>query len=83
MSEETPPTFTHIDFIANELYQADARKKGYPAGVRWWCARDSLRDEYRAKAHATYERWRDGEQSNWDERDNWDYAPSAEGDCKP
>lgn len=53
--------FTELDFIANWLYQADSRKKGRPAGARWWCLREDIRTEYRLKARGEYLEWAQSE----------------------
>lgn len=59
--ENDEPTFTELDYIADILYQAHARKEGYAAGVRWWCHRTDGRKEWREEARKAYTLWAAGE----------------------
>ncbi len=56
------PEFTELDFIANQLYQADHQKRGNPTGARWWCLRDELRKKFRTEARRQYLEWAQSEQ---------------------
>ncbi len=56
------PTFTALDFTANEIYQAKSRADGNPAGVRWWCLREDLRKRYLAMAERQLYVWATNEQ---------------------
>lgn len=59
---EIVASFTEHDFIANLLYQADAKVKGFATGARWWCLRDDLRQTWRAKARSQFLEWAQDEQ---------------------
>jgi hypothetical protein len=61
-SAETVPTFAELDFIANQLYQADAAKRNGVAGARWWCIRSDLRTKWRAEARRQFLEWSQSEQ---------------------
>lgn len=60
--KEMEPTFTELDYIANQLYQEDSRKRGAAAGARWWCLRNDLRKKWRAEARRQFLEWSQAEQ---------------------
>lgn len=45
-----------IDFLASEMYQADAQAKN-SIGVRWLCLREDVAVKYLRKAQKAYEAW--------------------------
>ena len=50
-----------IDFLAENLHTDDCLKNNYAAGTRWWCTREDVKDEYRAKARKMVEGWHEAE----------------------
>lgn len=52
-----------LDFLANKLYQEDARRENGVGGVRWWCLREDLQEKYRAKALELSSSWNTEEES--------------------
>jgi hypothetical protein len=72
------PTFMPLDYIANEMYQADARIKGFCTGVRWWCIREDLREAYLNRARQIVQGWADEEATIYDEQSGGG-NPSNEG----
>lgn len=50
-------TFTALDYIADQLFQADMRKLNGSGGTHWWCAREDLREHWRAEARRLVDDW--------------------------
>jgi len=66
---EVAPTFTELDYIANELYQAECWALKRSPGVRWWCLRNNKRDHWRREARSRFLQWSEAERVMWDKRE--------------